>query len=94
MKTRSSRYAAHQGKEDGCNQITLEADVQTWVQMAPTCFEICILAVVPHCLPERQVRGKGYSQQGEPGLARKLHFEGAGTSTTALHPISQSQAPM
>lgn len=90
MKTVSSRYAAHQGREDGYNRITVEADVQTWAQMAPTCSEICILAVVPHCLPERQVRSKGYSQQGEPSLVRKLHFGGAVNSMTALHPIAEA----
>lgn len=74
MKTMSSRYTAHQWREDGRNQITVEADVQTWVQMAPTCFEICNLAAVPHYLPERQLKGKWYSQHGEPGLVRKLHL--------------------
>lgn len=93
MKTMSSRYAAHQGREDGYNWITMEADVQTWAQMAPTCSEICILAAVPHCLPERQVRSKGHSQQGEPSLVRKLRSGGTVTSVTALHPISEAPDP-
>lgn len=93
MKTMSSRCAAHQGREDGYSRITVEADVQTWAQMAPTCSEICILAVVPHCLPERQGRSKGYSQQGEPSLVRKLHSGGAVTPVTAFHPISEAPDP-
>lgn len=91
MKTVSSRYTTHWWREDGCNQITVEADVQTWTQMAPTYFQICILAEVPHCLPERQVSGQGYSQQGEPDLVRKLHTGAGSTSVTALHLISQPQ---
>lgn len=89
METMSSRYTAHRWREAGCNQITVEADVQTWTQMAPTCFQICILAAVPHCLPERQVSGA--SQEGEPDLLRKLHTGAAVTSGSALHPISQPQ---
>lgn len=91
MKTMSSRYTARRWREDGRNQITVEADVQTWTQMAPTCFQICILAAVLYCQPERQVSGERCNQQGEPDLVRKLQMGAADASVTALHTISQPQ---
>lgn len=36
MNPMSSRYTTHRWREDGCNQITVGADVQTWTQMSPT----------------------------------------------------------